>query len=160
MLSKRTALIGVAVVATMVGAFAVWYFLTSPSSALLRPNDGQTVARGEQVYEDHCASCHGVNLEGEPDWKSPGPDGKMPAPPHDQTGHTWHHADRVLLDITKFGLKKFAGADYQSKMPAYEELLSDADIIAVLSFIKSTWPQDIRSRHDKINIAAAKRAEQ
>jgi len=33
---------------------------------------------------------------------------------------------------------------YESDMPAYRVKLSDADIWAVLSFIQSTWPLDIR----------------
>ena len=37
---------------------------------------------------------------------------------------------------------------YQSDMPAYADTLIDAKIIAVLSYIKSTWPQDIRDSHD------------
>ena len=41
--------------------------------------------------------------------------------------------------------------DYQTDMPTYEGVLSDDDIIAVLSFIKSTWPADVRDRHDEMN---------
>jgi mono/diheme cytochrome c family protein len=36
-------------------------------------------------------------------------------------------------------------------MPAFEDVLDDADIVAVLSFIKSTWPEEIRKRHDRMN---------
>ena len=49
------------------------------------------------LYAENCASCHGAKLEGQPDWRSPGPDGVMPAPPHDRTGHTWHHGDGMLF---------------------------------------------------------------
>ena len=75
----------------------------------------------------------------------------MPAPPHSEKGHTWHHADKLLFELTKFGLKKLAGGNYESDMPAYEEVLSDEEIIAVLSYIKSTWPADIREYHDHLN---------
>lgn len=120
---------------------------------LLRANDTQIVAHGETIYQAHCAACHGANLEGEvADWRSPRPDGMMPAPPHDETGHTWHHPDRVLFDITKLGVARAANLEnYQSAMPAYEGILADDEIIAVLSFIKSTWPADIRQRHDELN---------
>ena len=115
----------------------------------MRANDLDIVARGSQVYAENCASCHGVDLAGQPDWRAPGPDGKLPAPPHDATGHTWHHDGETLFRLTKYGLVELIGdPDYASNMPAYDGILTDADIIAVLSYIKSTWPQDIRARHD------------
>lgn len=121
-------------------------------SGLLRPGDAAIVARGEAIYANQCAACHGANLEGEPDWQSPKADGAMPAPPHDETGHTWHHPDRLLFDITKYGIAKVANLeDYTSAMPVYEESLSDDDIVAVLSFIKSTWPDEMREGHDAMN---------
>ena len=39
------------------------------------------VAQGEILYQQHCASCHGVNLEGQPDWRRRSDDGTLPAPP-------------------------------------------------------------------------------
>ncbi|WP_170942271.1 c-type cytochrome, partial [Noviherbaspirillum denitrificans] len=69
---------------------------------------------------------------------------RLPAPPHDETGHTWHHPDSVLFDIVKNGLVpgRTAPDGYQSDMPAYGTTLSDADITAVLAYIKSTWPSE------------------
>jgi S-disulfanyl-L-cysteine oxidoreductase SoxD len=66
----------------------------------------------------------------------------LPAPPHDETGHTWHHPDAVLIDIVKHGLVpgKTAPEAYESDMPAYEQVLTDAEILAVLAYIKSRWP--------------------
>ena len=49
---------------------------------------------GQKVYGEYCASCHGANLEGQPDWKRRLENGRMPAPPHDESGHTWHHSDQ------------------------------------------------------------------
>jgi len=119
---------------------------------LLRPGDAALVARGQALYAANCASCHGADLQGEPDWRTPGADGLMPAPPHDETGHTWHHPDRVLLAITKYGLARAAGLDdYRSAMPAYEDTLTDEQIVAILSYIKSTWPEQIRRGHDELN---------
>jgi mono/diheme cytochrome c family protein len=40
---------------------------------------------------------------------------------------------------------------YETDMPAYKDILSDADIWAVLSFIESTWPPDIRERQQRMN---------
>ncbi|MFD1912618.1 MULTISPECIES: c-type cytochrome [Paracoccaceae] len=56
---------------------------------------------GQQLYADNCASCHGASLEGQPDWRRRLDTGRMPAPPHDDSGHTWHHSDRMLFQITR-----------------------------------------------------------
>ena len=87
-----------------------------------------------------CASCHGTKLEGQPDWRRRLPNGRMPAPPHDETGHTWHHADALLFAITKQGLvPPHAPAGYESDMPAFGKTLSDEEIWAALAYIKSLW---------------------
>lgn len=117
----------------------------------LRPDDRPLVLLGHQVYAKHCASCHGKNLEGQPNWRQRGPDGLLPAPPHDVTGHTWHHPDEQLIRLTKLGPAKVSGGTYRSAMPGYENMLSDEEIIAVLSYIKSRWPASIRARHDDLN---------
>ncbi len=115
----------------------------------LRPGDPKVVAEGAEIYAAECAACHGVDLEGQPDWHVRGPDGLLPAPPHDETGHTWHHDGETLFLLTKYGVGEMIGdPDYLSAMPAFEYVQTDAEIAAVLSYIKSTWPADIRARHD------------
>ena len=109
------------------------------------------VLTGKDIYVQHCASCHGKNLEGEPNWKAPKPTGRLPAPPHDMTGHTWHHSDELLFEITKIGTEAYIGGDYKSDMIGFKDILSDKEIIAVLSFIKSTWPLKDQRRHDRMN---------
>jgi mono/diheme cytochrome c family protein len=100
------------------------------------PVSGQ---EGRALYLERCASCHGGNLEGHPDWMVRKPDGKLPAPPHDASGHTWHHSDEQLLRIVR-GLAAIAPG-YQTDMPAFGSDLTDAQIIAILDYIKSTWPE-------------------
>jgi mono/diheme cytochrome c family protein len=96
------------------------------------------------LYERHCAACHGARLEGQPDWRIRRPDGRLPAPPHDATGHTWHHPDEVLFSITKNGMvPPNAPRGYVSDMPAFGSTLSDDDIRAVLAFIESKWPREV-----------------
>lgn len=109
------------------------------------PRDRAKVAQGEKLYARHCASCHGKNLEGEANWRKPKPNGRMPAPPHDATGHTWHHPDAVLFAITRDGLVpgKTAPPGYASDMPAFRGVLSDSEIAAVLSYIQSRWPPEV-----------------
>ncbi|TAN54564.1 MAG: cytochrome c [Betaproteobacteria bacterium] len=104
------------------------------------PRAPQLVSLGERVYAQECASCHGAKLEGQPEWRRRLPNGRLPAPPHDESGHSWHHADPVLFAITKNGLvPPHAPKDYESDMPAYGGRLSDGEIWAVLAYIKSHW---------------------
>lgn len=127
----------------------------APQGVRLQPDDTQVQAVGNKVYAAHCAACHGARLEGQPNWRMRDAQGLLPAPPHDASGHTWHHPDDLLFRITKHGVARAANLkDYQSAMPAYEGVLTDAEIIAVLSWIKSQWPKDIRAQHDLVNEAA------
>ena len=104
------------------------------------PRDATKVTLGAKVYGQHCAACHGANLEGQPDWRRRLPNGRLPAPPHDESGHTWHHRDEVLFAITKNGLvPPFAPKGYESDMPAFAGTLSDEQIWAVLAYIKIHW---------------------
>lgn len=94
---------------------------------------------GRSLYETNCASCHGAQLKGQPDWMSRLPNGRLPAPPHDETGHTWHHSDGQLFRIVKEGLAAIAPG-YETDMPAFADRMTDDEIRAVIDFIKSTWP--------------------
>ncbi|MCL4757851.1 MAG: c-type cytochrome [Rhodocyclaceae bacterium] len=110
------------------------------------PTDLRQVARGEVVYREHCAACHGADREGQPDWRRRLPNGRLPAPPHDESGHTWHHPDADLFAMTKHGMvPPLAPEGYESDMPAYAGVLSDDEIRAVLAWIQSTWPAEIHT---------------
>ncbi|MEP3048718.1 MAG: cytochrome c [Roseibium sp.] len=140
------------------GSEGILKTLGAKDTRLLKPDDPKIVAIGQAVYLANCASCHGKGLEGQPDWQTPKPDGRRPAPPHDVSGHTWHHASALLFDMTKYGIAEAAGLEnYDTDMPAYQDVLTDEEIIAVLSFIKSTWPEEIRQKHDQLDQAAARR---
>ena len=151
MLSKKVLLIAaVVLVALLLGyQYTVQQNLAGPIR--LMPDDAAVVAQGQEVYVAECATCHGAQLQGQPNWQQRLPNGRLPAPPHDETGHTWHHDDASLFNVTKHGPQFVAGPDYQSDMPAYEGKLTDAEIIAVLSYIKSEWPAEARATHDEIN---------
>ena len=150
-----------AVVATVLVIVAAVIFVVWPTSdrkaerdasaVTLRPGDSDLVATGGRLYSVHCASCHGANLEGQANWRTRRPNGRLPAPPHDETGHSWHHPDKLLFKLTKFGAAALAGGGYKSDMPAFNEVLADEEIVAVLSYIKSRWPARIRERHDGLN---------
>lgn len=108
------------------------------------PRDAAKFALGARVYAQACAACHGAKLEGQPNWRKRLASGRLPAPPHDDSGHTWHHADDVLFGITKNGLvPPYAPKGYESDMPAFGEKLSDEEIWAVLAYIKSHWSSEV-----------------
>jgi mono/diheme cytochrome c family protein len=138
------ALAGVAII-----AYSLWTTLMlSRDTAAPAPPDPARLAAGSKIYVQHCASCHGANLEGQANWQARLPNGRMPAPPHDDSGHTWHHPDEVLFGITKYGLVpgKYAPPGYQSDMPGFGNVLSDDDIRAVLAYIESRWSAQVRAR--------------
>ena len=130
--------------AFLVGTITV--ALWNEGKTLADPDDSRQVAKGKLVYDRLCASCHGVRLEGQPNWQERLPSGRMPAPPHDASGHTWHHPDSVLFGIIKEGLVpgKYAPPKYESDMPVFGRMLTDDGIWAVLAYIKSSWPSGIR----------------
>ncbi|MEX3007260.1 c-type cytochrome [Hoeflea sp. TYP-13] len=154
---RKHILLTVTGIAVIAFGFAVSALLADrETSFMLKPDEAGIVAQGRLIYTQNCATCHGENLEGQPNWKSPGPNGRLPAPPHDETGHTWHHTDEILFGLTKYGAAKFAGIEnYETDMPVYENVLSDQEIVAVLSYIKAQWPKEIRKRHDRMNSQAA-----
>lgn len=108
------------------------------------------LARGEAIYVEACAACHGADLEGQADWRSPGPDGRLPAPPHDETGHTWHHPDRMLLDITMRGTAAVVGGGYESDMPGFGDAYSEDELRDVLDWIKTQWPERERAHQAQV----------
>lgn len=124
-----------------------------PAGFYIDTRDARLVASGRVLYMSHCAACHGAALEGQPNWRERRENGRLPAPPHDESGHTWHHPDSVLFDITRNGLVPghTAPPGYESDMPAYAGILSDDEIIAILAYIKSTWSPEIRTLHDEVN---------
>lgn len=141
----------VAIVVTAAAGGVAW-LLFSTSAIRANPDDAKQVAMGERIYAARCAACHGANLEGQPNWRTRKPDGRLPAPPHDATGHTWHHPDAHLFRLTRDGLKPpLAPEGYQSDMPAFAGVLSDSEIWAVIAFIKSKWPPQIQARQSSFN---------
>ena len=99
------------------------------------------IERGKIAYEKNCVSCHMINLAGAKNWKGLDEDGHRKAPPLNGTGHTWHHDDKTLHAIIKYGLAKLV-KNYEGKMIGFEDKLSDKEIDSVLAYLKSYWPID------------------
>lgn len=156
---KKVLPLTVALVAALIGlAYVAWPGDTTES--LADPTDPELVKLGRQVYGEHCASCHGANLEGETEeWRTRKDSGSLPAPPHDETGHTWHHPDQQLFAITKHGIAPFAPEGYVSDMQAFGDVLGDREIWAVLAYIKSTWPPETLRLQEERTTQAARSAQ-
>jgi len=78
----------------------------------------------------------------------PPPNGcAWPAPPHDDSGHTWHHPDQWLFEVVEKGMvPPNLPRGHQSDMPAFGDRLSNAEIRAVLAYIKSNWSEETKRR--------------
>jgi mono/diheme cytochrome c family protein len=137
------------------GLAAVWFWrapaggrpVVIPETAVppVPTLDPARVEHGAALYAQHCARCHGASLEGQPNWKQRRPDGSLPAPPHDDSGHTWHHPDALLTDlIARGGAAVYNDPAIHSTMPAFGDKLAAEDIAAILDFIKSRWGQAAR----------------
>lgn len=143
----------------MLGIAAAWLgpdlreAARKPAGFYIDPADTRLVSYGRALYVSHCASCHGQRLEGQPNWRIRREDGRLPAPPHDESGHTWHHPDATLFDITRNGMVpgRTAPEGYASDMPAYAGILTDEEIIAVLAYIKSTWARETQALQQEVN---------
>ena len=132
-------------------AVAVGALADTDPAGLLPYHDKGATTRGAAIYRANSASCHGAALEGQDNWRERDADGYLPAPPHNADGHTWHHPDSQLFMITKYGTEALVGGDYRSNMMGFQDVLSDEDILEVLAYIKSTWPDRVIGMHDKIN---------
>jgi len=131
--------------------FTVFLIVTGTTAFADHELDHRNIVRGGDLYQTQCASCHGVNLEGQPDWQRQNDDGTLPAPPHDETGHTWHHDNMLLFNYTKFGGTEALAArgvtGFNSGMPSFADVLSDDEIWDILAYIRSTWPERIQDIH-------------
>ena len=103
------------------------------------PPDPNVVGVGRRVYLQSCASCHGPAAEGQPDWERLNALGELPAPPHDSTGHTWKHSDRMLYHIVLQGWRDPFNRTDRLTMPAFQGILSRAEIRAVTTYLKTLW---------------------
>jgi mono/diheme cytochrome c family protein len=126
--------------ALLLGAGVLIYQKSARSD---RPFPGNRAENGQKIYAASCAVCHGVNLEGQANWRIIGEDGILPAPPHNEEGHTWHHGDGLLFDYTKLGgaaaLELRGVTGFKSGMPAFSDSLTDDEIRDIWAYIKSTW---------------------
>lgn len=153
----RYLVFGVVALVSMGLGFGGWTLLSATKdndSAWIAPTDGQALIQGKRLYDTYCASCHGANLQGQPNWRARLANGRLPAPPHDVSGHTWHHPDGQLIEMIKIGFVGGINAPqgYQSDMPGFESVLSDEQIALILGYIKRSWPERALAAQKEISL--------
>lgn len=89
---------------------------------------------GRPLYLQHCAACHGDRGQGAPQWQRPNPDGSMPPPPLNGTGHAWHHPLKALVTTIANG---------QGTMPGWRNKLQKPEMLAIIAWFQSLWPDEI-----------------
>lgn len=142
----------------LVGAAALggmrWLDQAQEASGGIQITDAN-VAAGRQLYQANCAACHGANGQGQPNWRERRADGKLPAPPMNGDGHTWHHPDGQLFAMVKHGIEALAPEGYESDMQGFGNRLSDPEIRQVLAYIKSRWSPEKLARQQEITRRAS-----
>src|SRR6266567_1918124 len=101
--------------------------------------DPKEVKSGRGVYDRYCASCHGANGQGAPNWQERDEHGELPAPPHDAEGHTWRHSDAELYEMVSKGWRDPFNKTTRLTMPAFGSVLSPDQIRAVVTYLKTLW---------------------
>ena len=131
-------------VCAVAGAGVLAMHRRAPPHHFADADDTALVADGQGIYAARCAQCHGAHGEGQPGWQTVGADGRVRAPPQDETGHSWMHSDEQLFRFVKYSMIDVAAPGYVSPMPSFAGTLKDGEIEAVLAFIKSRWPIGVR----------------
>ena len=138
-------------VSLILGGAGVWWFAWGPgtggdgdSQDFIWPLEMTELAIGRSVHRTYCAQCHGIQGVGAPNWAQQHSNGTFPPPPHDSTGHAWHHSDNYLYRIIRDGGKFLEEQSdemlgFVSAMPAWGDSLSPKEIQAVIIYIKSLW---------------------
>ena len=127
-------------------------YQTDDAEALVQPLDPGLVGKGRSVYQTKCAQCHGIKGEGQPNWRQQNADKTYPPPPHDSTGHTWHHSDGLLYRIVRDGGKIYEDPGFKSAMPAFGDRLSDEEIRSVITYLKSLWGSQERAFQAEVSL--------
>lgn len=108
--------------------------------------DFSTVMQGAKLFQQQCAVCHGSQGQGNPGWRTKGPDGKLLPPPLNGTGHAWHHPLDLLRQTVVMG-----GAANGGTMPGFKGKLKISEIDSIFAWLQSRWPEKIFKQWEKTN---------
>jgi mono/diheme cytochrome c family protein len=104
------------------------------------------VAQGGLVFAANCAICHGSNAEGiAEDWKQRLDDGSFPPPPLNGSAHAWHHPNSMLIQVIDNG-----GAAFGGKMPAFKDVLEEAEKLAAIAYFQNYWTDEIYGQWEQM----------
>jgi len=157
---RNFALPAIAALAIFAGAGGAYWYLQEDYATPGDAADLDQVAFGSRVYGRICANCHGSGLDGQLGWEEPLKDGSRLAPAHSTEGETWRKGDDTLFEVVKFGGETLRPDGKITRMPGFEEKLTDDEIWAVIAFIKSTWPTDVQEAQKKAEDAKNEAATQ
>ena len=111
----------------------------------LKPGTGarwytrEQITSGAELFSQNCAVCHGEEAQGTvTDWKQRMDNGSFPPPPLNGTAHAWHHPTSMLLQVINAG-----GEPYGGMMPAFSDILEDAEKLAVIAYFQNFWSDEI-----------------
>ncbi|MGR3632537.1 MAG: c-type cytochrome [Limimaricola soesokkakensis] len=122
--------------------------LADAGALVLWPSAGDATEHGCHLYLDNCAAFLRADLEA-----SPTGAGRLPAPPPDASGHICPHPDRMLREIILRGTAAMVGKGYQSDMPGFEDLLTEAEGETILDYLISEWPERKRAHQARVTAA-------
>lgn len=129
-----------------------WTILFAVPADATHPVDTRNphqVSAGKKVYLENCAECHGETLRGP---ANPAKFPKKLIPPRlDERGHGSHHSDQYMFNQIATGTEDKKGNPVKGGMPAFGFRLHDAQIWAVISYIKSRWPVSIQRKQNAMN---------
>jgi mono/diheme cytochrome c family protein len=95
------------------------------------PPTASVMARGAEVYRQHCAECHGEQGRGQP--------GAFPALAGNRAVQLQDPTNMVRLVLQGGYLPATAGHPRPHGMPPLRQVLGDDDVAAVTSFVRNSW---------------------
>ncbi|VAW46039.1 Cytochrome c, class IC:Cytochrome c, class I [hydrothermal vent metagenome] len=99
----------------------------------------QDIQKGQQVFKQNCAACHGDKAQGiVKDWRAELPNGKYPAPPLNGSAHAWHHRLKALDGTIQRG-----GIPIGGTMPAFKDKLTRHERLQAIAYFQSFWSDNI-----------------
>lgn len=115
--------------------------------------DTAQISRGADVFAKNCASCHGDQAQGDPDWRSRDKKtGRFPPPPLDGTAHAWHHPLAQLKHVIANGSPGGKG-----NMPAWKGKLTEQEMDDTIAWFQAKWPDEVYAAWAEISQRASQR---
>ena len=73
------------------------------------------------------------------------------APSLDATGHAWQHSNAELARIVAHGIAGAGLPGSPSGMPGFAERFDRGEVDAVLAYLRSLWPANVRAYQATLN---------